>query len=543
MAFLDDHRAGCRVGDIRQRFTVAFHRHFFRCRLVWRGVVPRHVEHRLRRRATLFGIHLTQASEDTGENFTIGDGDPRGVRAFPVPLQPAAGVDDRPILFGEAGGGQTEHFGLDFRRIDIVRLTMVLPEGGRFGIERVDSHEELQLRQGSDDLVFVRERGDRVKALANIAIHFALIHHLEVLQNVVALIPLRQPVIAPAVFRGGFVAEEGFHHGDEELRIVAPVVDLVFQQRLRRVSRQVGLQVGLFFVRQRHVAWQAGGEQAEVGQALDIGVAAQGVDAAARHPHVAEQQLDHRHGADILRTDGVLGPAESVQERCGLIRRAGFSNVFTDFEEVGLRRTADVFDHIRGITGNMLLQQVPDAARMLQRSIAFGEAVFVQLIVPAGFVVLAFFCVIAAEQPVVEAVVLTHDQAGVGVGFGVFAVEFFVIQQIQDHARQEGNVGTGTNRGIEISHRRRTRKARIDNDELGAVMNFGFHRPAEPHRMRFCGVTAHHYDQVGVFNINPVVGHRTATKCWSKTCYRWSVSDTRLVIHRQHPEGAGEFLR
>ena len=31
---------------------------------------------------------------------------------------------------------------------------------------------------------------------------------------------------------------------------------------------------------------------------------------------------------------------------------------------------------------------------------------------------------------------------------------------------------------------------------------------------------------------------RTATKCWSKTCYRWSVSDTRLVVDREHTERA-----
>jgi hypothetical protein len=61
--------------------------------------------------------------------------------------------------------------------------------------------------------------------------------------------------------------------------------------------------------------------------------------------------------------------------------------------------------------------------------------------------------------------------------------------------------------------------------------------------MRFSGVTAHHHDQVGVFDVNPVVGHRTATKCWSKTCYRWSVSDARLVVDREHTERAGEFLR
>jgi hypothetical protein len=54
--------------------------------------------------------------------------------------------------------------------------------------------------------------------------------------------------------------------------------------------------------------------------------------------------------------------------------------------------------------------------------------------------------------------------------------------------------------------------------------------------MGFSGVTAHHYHNVSVFDINPVVGHRTATKCWSKTCYRWSVSDARLVVYRQHAE-------
>ena len=60
---------------------------------------------------------------------------------------------------------------------------------------------------------------------------------------------------------------------------------------------------------------------------------------------------------------------------------------------------------------------------------------------------------------------------------------------------------------------------------------------------RFCGVTAHHHDEVGVLDVDPVVGHRTATKCWSKTCYRWSVSDTRLVVDREHTQRAGEFLR
>ena len=82
----------------------------------------------------------------------------------------------------------------------------------------------------------------------------------------------------------------------------------------------------------------------------------------------------------------------------------------------------------------MLFQQVPHAARVLQGGIAFRKAFLIQLVVPAGFVVLAFFGVVTAEQAIFEVVILTHDQAGVGIGFGVFAVVFFVGHQVQQYA-------------------------------------------------------------------------------------------------------------
>ena len=192
-----------------------------------------------------------------------------------MPLQPAAGVDDRAVFFGEAGRRQAEHFGLDLRRIDVVELAVVLPEVGGLGVQRIDGHQELQLGQRSHYLVFIRERRHRVKALAEVAVDLALRHHLEVLQHVVAFVPLRQPVKAPAVVLLRLVAVEGLHHADEEFRVVAPVVHLARQQRLRRVGLQVGVEIGLFLRRQRHVARQALRQQAEIGQPLDVGVAAQ----------------------------------------------------------------------------------------------------------------------------------------------------------------------------------------------------------------------------------------------------------------------------
>ncbi len=185
--------------------------------------------------------------------------------------------------------------------------------------------------------------------------------------------------------------------------------------------------------RQRQVTRQAVGEQAEVGQTLNVGVTAQGVHTAARHAHVAKQQLDHRHGTDVLRADGMLRPAQCVQEGSGPIRRAGGSQHFTHFQEVRFRRTADVFHHVRRIAGNVRFQQVPDATRVSQRLIAHRIAVFVELIVPGGFVVLAFFRVIAAEQPVLKGIIFTHQQVSVGVVLNVFGVNFVVFNQVQQN--------------------------------------------------------------------------------------------------------------
>ena len=180
---------------------------------------------------------------------------------------------------------------------------------------------------------------------------------------------------------------------------------------------------------------------------------------------------------------------------------------------------------------------------MSQRVIAFRIAVFIELIVPGRLIVLTFFSVVAAEQTVFESKIITHQQAGVGVMLNVFGVDFVVFDQVAQNARQERNVRTGTNRCVNIRHRSGTRKTGIDNDQGCIVVVFRFHRPAETDGMRFSSVTAHHHYDVSVFDIHPVVGHRTATKCWSKTCYRWSVSDARLVVDREHTERAGEFLR
>ena len=75
-----------------------------------------------------FCVQRAHAREQLGHDLEIAARLARRLGAFPVPLQPAAGVDQRAVLLGEAGRRQAEHFGLDLRRIDIVVLAEVAPE-------------------------------------------------------------------------------------------------------------------------------------------------------------------------------------------------------------------------------------------------------------------------------------------------------------------------------------------------------------------------------------------------------------------------------
>ncbi|CSW53355.1 Uncharacterised protein [Shigella sonnei] len=235
------------VIEIFQRIAVILFRHFVRLRFVRLLVVPAHLHQRFYAFTTFGLVQLAQMMVDTRQNFAVVTRFARRVLTFPVPLQPATGVSDRTIFFGKAGRRQTEYFSLNRRRIDIVRLAVVLPEGRGFSHQRIDNHHVLQLAQAAHHFVFVREGRNRVKALAEVTGDFAFVHHVEILDDVVGLVPLRQPVIAPVVLFLRGIAIERFHQANEELRIVAPVVHLISQRRFRRVRFQIRLQINLFF--------------------------------------------------------------------------------------------------------------------------------------------------------------------------------------------------------------------------------------------------------------------------------------------------------
>ena len=127
------------------------------------------------------------------------------------------------------------------------------------------------------------------------------------------------------------------------------------------------MQVG---VRHREVAGQDVEQRRDVGRALDAGVPAQRHDAAAGTADVAQQGLQDRGRADDLRADAVVGPADGVAERGGALAPAVAGQRVGDLRELLRRDAADLLHHLGGVAGEVPLEDLEDAARVLQRLVA-----------------------------------------------------------------------------------------------------------------------------------------------------------------------------
>lgn len=98
------------------------------------------------------------------------------------------------------------------------------------------------------------------------------------------------------------------------------------------------------------------------------------------------------------------------------------------------------------------------------------------------------------------------------------------------------------NRGIVVSYCCCMCKVRIDYNQFCVVVNFGFYCLVEFDWVSFSGVIVYYYDEVGVFDVDLVVGYCIVIKCWSKICYCWFVLDMCLVVDCEYIQCVGEFL-
>ncbi|MPN39398.1 hypothetical protein SDC9_186926 [bioreactor metagenome] len=121
--------------------------------------------------------------------------------------------------------------------------------------------------------------------------------------------------------------------------------------------------------------------------------------------------------------------------------------------ELVLWCAADALHLLGRVALVVLLHQLVDAARVLQRRISLDVAVFAELVVPGLLVVGALFFVVAGEDAIHEFKVIAHDEAEVRVVVHVLVMDLVVGEQVVDHTAQEDDVTARPDRGVEVRHR------------------------------------------------------------------------------------------
>ena len=220
--------------------------------------------------------------------------------------------------------------------------------------------------------------------------------------------------------------------------------------------------------------------------------------------------------------------------------------------------------HLRRIAGVLLLQQLIDTARVLQRQIVgnvrrerrwrrrsagrnplcgsrdrhnsglrlvqrgrlpcrcnrhrLASFVATLLVIPSGLVVGLGGIIEAREQPVLRQLETVFDEEGrICVVDQIFLRDTVVRESIADDAAQEGSIGAGADLKEKVGLRCRAGKAGIDTDQLRIAVALGLDRPLESARVVLGRIAAHDQHHVGVLDVDPAVGHRPAPESWSQT--------------------------
>src|ERR1043165_7074816 len=286
-------------------------------------------------------------------------------------------------------------------------------------------------------------------------------------------------------------------------------------------------------------------------------------------PDVAEEELQDRRGADDLHAGGVLRPADGVADRGGLVAARGAGEDIGDFEEALARDAARTLDELRRVAREMALEHLIDAARMLQRAVLhrlveglrFAAAVLLlsaalrlharrRLVLLRGAGVeprlrVVLLPVPSAEQPaellgVLE--VIAEDRRRVRVVDDVVAEVALVGEDVVDHRAEEEGVAAGAEREPVVGHGRGAAEARIDVDDLRAVLLTRLDDPLEADRMVLGHRRAHDENRVGVGEVLLRGGGAAAAERGDQPGHRGAVSYPRLVGEADHAQAGCEEL-
>ena len=135
------------------------------------------------------------------------------------------------------------------------------------------------------------------------------------------------------------------------------------------------------------------------------------------------------------------------------------------------------------------------------------------LIHPSLIAVSLFFFIPTGEETVcnIKFIGRINQEGSVRVVHHVLFLIELLIKDVADHAAEEGDIGTRTNRSVHIGLRGGTCKARVNNDPLGSAVN-GTMTPAGRKRMVFNVVGTDGHDDISVLEVAPVAGHGAASE-------------------------------
>ncbi len=473
-------------------------------------------------------IELAQAATQVHHEPRLGARVARRIDRLVVPLQHALCVGEGAVLLGRPGGRHEKYLCLHFSWVDAVHL----PEVRRLHQERVAHDAPAELAHRGTLQPRAGAAGGEVFAHHEEALDLAVAHgEKQWIIGVVAIWwQLLQPLVAPLVLRGRFVAKPGLEQAHHVLRRIVPPAGG------RRDHFEIAAERVFGFLRDIKITGEQVVQRRDVRRALDGGMAAQREDAAAGPPNVAQQRLENGSGADVLHADSVLGPAEGVAEGAGALAPAVGTECFGDLQENGLRGAADLLHHLRRVAREVLLEQLKDAARMLQRLVARRRSLrhtliapaigldclcrmvdggwgnLLALIAPAGGIVAFSNRVIAGEDAaevfgVTE--VFVDERRGVSIAHDVLFEVPLMVEHVLDESTEEGDVRAGANRRVDVRVGGRARVARIDVDHLRAALA-RLHDEAKADRMALRHVGAHDEDAVAIGDV-PLRGGGAAT--------------------------------
>jgi len=178
------------------------------------------------------------------------------------------------------------------------------------------------------------------------------------------------------------------------------------------------------------------------------------------------------------------------------------------------------------------LQKLVHATGVPECRILLDDAVGVRLVAPRRLVVLA----VAESRE--DALVVPgkpegriHEERGVGVCLDVVGVDKVVVDDVFDHAAEEGDVRPRTDGGVHMGFGRRLGETGIHAEDPRPSFVNGFLNPFEGHRVIGSGVASHDQDHIRIAEVDPVIRHCAASERLCQSRYSWAVSDPGLVFN------------